>query len=672
MAVFQRRATKGDTIVRYLTKSRFTLAVECPTKLFYTGKEQRYADQKLSDSFLLALAEGGFQVGELAKYYFPGGHDIRSLDHAGALEETNVLLQQERVVIYEAAVAHNNLFVRVDVLVKNGNHLDLIEVKAKSIEGPNPDQFTTKSGTLVSNWRPYLYDVAFQKHVLCRAFPGCRVSGFLMLADKTACCPTDGLNQKFKITTDSAGRKGVTVSGTLSDADLTPPILCQAPVDDQIELIRNNLDSRPPDPLSFQERIDLWAERYAQDEKISPRPGKKCGQCQFKARPEDEAAGLRSGFKECWQEAFAWSEQDFSEPSVLDIWSCRKKDRFIADGLLKMADVTEEDLTVRSDDKPGLSSSERQWLQVEKVRKNDSTSWLDHEHLQAEMASWTFPLHFIDFETTMAAIPFNKGRRPYEAIAFQYSHHLVHEDSRVVHQGQYLNSERGVFPNYDFVRALRNELSQDQGTIFRYSNHENTFLNHIYRQLQEDQADIPDRDELCAFIRTITKSTGNSVEEWEGRRSMVDLWELVKRHYYDPATNGSNSIKQVLPAILNSSTFLQERYGRPIYGAPEGIPSLNFSNRQWIKMEQGRVVDPYRLLPPLFQEIPQDHPFLLSNDPNLKDGGAAMTAYARMQFEEMSDYERAELHQALLNYCELDTLAMVMIYEGWREMVAEH
>ncbi|GAB6153615.1 hypothetical protein JCM17380_23650 [Desulfosporosinus burensis] len=50
-------------------------------------------------------------------------------------------------------------------------------------------------------------------------------------------------------------------------------------------------------------------------------------------------------------------------------------------------------------------------------------------------------------------------------------------------------------------------------------------------------------------------------------------------------------------------------------------------------------------------------------------GGAALTAYARMQFEEMSKYERTEIEKALLKYCELDTLAMVMIYEGWKDLI---
>lgn len=54
---------------RYLTKSRFKLGMECPTKLFYTSKSDIYSNENLEDTFLAALAEGGFQVGELAKAY---------------------------------------------------------------------------------------------------------------------------------------------------------------------------------------------------------------------------------------------------------------------------------------------------------------------------------------------------------------------------------------------------------------------------------------------------------------------------------------------------------------------------------------------------------------------------------------------------------------------------
>ncbi len=40
---------------RFLTKSRFKQALECPNKLFYTKKEE-YANSKLEDPFLEALA----------------------------------------------------------------------------------------------------------------------------------------------------------------------------------------------------------------------------------------------------------------------------------------------------------------------------------------------------------------------------------------------------------------------------------------------------------------------------------------------------------------------------------------------------------------------------------------------------------------------------------------
>ena len=99
--------------MRYLTKSRYKLGMECPRKLYYHGKKD-YVNQSLDDPFLEALAQGGFQVGELAKFYYPGGHEVISLEEDQALEDTNKLLEKDNAVIYEAAIKHNNLFTRVD------------------------------------------------------------------------------------------------------------------------------------------------------------------------------------------------------------------------------------------------------------------------------------------------------------------------------------------------------------------------------------------------------------------------------------------------------------------------------------------------------------------------------------------------------------------------------
>lgn len=659
---------------RYLTKSRFKLATECPTKLYYTGKSG-YANQKNDDDFLLALAEGGLQVGELAKCYFPGGHDIKSLDYDEAVEKTNKLLTLDQVTIYEAAIATDKLFIRADILVKDGNRLSLYEVKAKSFEPTEENPFITKRDKEIKpEWKPYLYDVAFQKFVTRRALHQYKVSAYLMLVDKSAKCPTDGLNQKFQLVKDSDERVSVSVSETLMEADLTPRILSEVNVDEECDEIYSGTYDGGEQSLNFEQWVDWLANRYASDTRISTPISKACSSCEFKSTEDDEPDGLQSGYKECWKEQLGWNDEDFKCPTVLDVWrlSAAKKDNLIQKRLIKMSHLSEADINPQPDNKPGLSQSERQWLQVKKFKCGDNSVCLDRKNLQREMDSWVFPLHFIDFETASLALPLNAGRRPYEQIAFQFSHHIVREGNTVEHCGEYLNRKRGTFPNYEFVRSLKAQLEKDKGTIFRYGAHENTCLNNIRHQLQADQRNIKDREELCRFIESITKAPTKSKGKCSNDRNMVDMLEIVKRYYYDPATKGSNSIKDVLPAILNNSTFLQKKYSKPIYGAQGGIPSNNFKDKKWIKCEDGRVVDPYKRLPPMFKDVPEsDMRNLISSNKELREGGAAMTAYARMQSEEMSDSERKEIQRALLRYCELDTLAMVMIYEGWKDLLQQ-
>ena len=129
---------------RALSKSRFKSSLECPTKLFYSGKKKEYANQMAENDFMMALAEGGFQVGELAKYYHPCctkigycGHNIKALNYYESLEETEKFIHNENVILYEPAVAFENFFIRIDVLVKKGMDVELIEVKAKSFDSKN-------------------------------------------------------------------------------------------------------------------------------------------------------------------------------------------------------------------------------------------------------------------------------------------------------------------------------------------------------------------------------------------------------------------------------------------------------------------------------------------------------------------------------------------------------
>lgn len=52
-----------------------------------------------------------------------------------------------------------NLFIRADLLIKDGDRLDVYEVKAKSYDSTT-DSLTNTKG-IVAKWKPYVYDVAF-------------------------------------------------------------------------------------------------------------------------------------------------------------------------------------------------------------------------------------------------------------------------------------------------------------------------------------------------------------------------------------------------------------------------------------------------------------------------------------------------------------------------------
>ncbi|MDP8203751.1 MAG: DUF2779 domain-containing protein, partial [Candidatus Tenebribacter mawsonii] len=566
------------------------------------------------------------------------------------------------------AIKYHNLFIRADVLVKTGNFIKLIEVKAKSYS-EDDGEFLNKAGTnIATKWKPYVYDTAFQKYVITEAFPRWTVKSYLMLADKTATASVDGLNQKFVLEKDKS-RTSVRINGNVSEDALGRKILIQVSTDNVVDKIWSGEDDYLSHDKSFAEWIQYFADKYEKDEKIiTTIAAKKCQGCEFKANKKHEANGLKSGYKECWKNTLHWDDIYFEKSNIFEIWNFRRKQQLMDDGKYFIEDINKDDIGIKLSKELGLSTTERQWLQIEKIKNNDDSIYFDKVGFKAEMTAWEWPLHFIDFETSAVAIPFNKGREPYEGIAFQFSHHIMNQDGSIEHKGEYINHEKGKFPNFDFIRALKKELENDKGTIFRYAAHENTFLNIIYDQLYASNE--TDKDSLCEWIKTITKSRKDSVEKWEGERNMVDMLELVKKYYYNPLMKGSNSIKAVLPAVMNSSKFLREKYSKPIYGAKEGINSLNFSDWKWIELnDEGGLVSPYKLLPPLFADIDPEEMENFMTDSNLADGGAAMTAYAKIQFTDMSEQERNQVINGLLKYCELDTFAMVMIMEEWMALV---
>jgi hypothetical protein len=646
---------------RYLTKSRFILGNSCPTKLFYTNKPQ-YANANQDDEFLRSLAEGGMVVGELAKQYFQNGHTVRSLDYTEAINETNELLLRESVVIFEAAVAFGNLFCRIDVLVKKGNELQLFEVKAKSIDGNEDDPFRSSKGGIRSEWRDYLLDIAFQRYVLRQARPDFDVTSWLMCVDKSQACTVNGLHQLFQVQRNES-RTSCTFLGDNEDGVCTA-ILKKRKVDEYIdELCRDTFEDR-----DFATYVHWLADSYENDTKIRAKIGTHCKSCEFRCTPEQRDQGYQDGFRECWKQVLDWSDADFERPTVFDLYDFRSAKDLIAKGRIALEDLTENDFDIDTDNKPGLHPKEMQFVRWTCLKNGVSEAFIDTAGLQQVMNNWRFPLHFIDFETAAPSVPLHRGLRPYQSLAFQFSHHTLHEDGSICHVGEYLNLTPGAFPNFDFLRNLMASLSGDDGTIFRYAAHENTIVNHIVEQLDSFGNQEPDYQELRDFACSISRPTeARRNTRPAGDRDMVDLRELVARHYYHPRMKGSQSIKYVLPAVLTGSNFLRQKYSLPTYGYDvDPRSSRNFSKQAWIQFDGDTVIDPYKLLPNVFEDIDKDMWDDLWTDDEIRGGGAAMAAYLRLQHNNLPQDYRDKIGKGLLRYCELDTLAMVMIVEAWR------
>ena len=626
--------------MKYLTKTLFKKGLECPLKLTVN-----YKSSEEKNEFLSALADGGFQAEELSRLHYRPGYLIDDRDYANSLKNTNDLLKKPDSIIYEAAFLHENLFVRTDILVKTGNVIKVIEVKAKSFDSTMNNVFINNSGRIRPEWRLYLFDLAFQKYVVQKSYPEYSIQSYLMLADKSKRASIDGLNQLFQITKNPNSRTGIDVK-VESIEDIGDPIMEPRNLSGLINDIISK-DIHKIHGLSFKSLVENFTELYTNQKEINWKDynGHVC--------------------RECWMEQFNIGDEDKLRPNIYELWQFRNQKTLFKSNIFFLDQLQKSDFDEPLD--THLSIKNRQLLQIEK-RVNESLNkpvdfYLDVDNLRDEMLEWKFPLHFIDFETCTSALPFTKGRHPYEQIAFQYSHHIIYSDGKIEHKSEYINAEPGKFPNYDFVRSLKKDLEFDNGSVFKYATHENSILNAIYDQLID--SDETDKNELMDFIQSVTNKKENNKLIWRGERDMIDMCDLVKKYFYDSYMKGSNSIKVVLPAVIKICEFVNKKYSKKI--GEINTTSLNFSNDHvWI---QDGNLDPYSSLPiPDFSTITKP----VGDINKLNNGGDALTAYAKIQYLEMSAQERKIIKESLLKYCELDTLAMVMIYEFFASELKIH
>jgi hypothetical protein len=604
----------------YLSKSDFKVAQTCATKLYY--KKNKYPSLKDENEYLALLADGGFMIGKLALVLYPEGIEIGEGrgNQKEAIEQTERLLSaHENITLFEPAIWVNNQLIRIDILEKKGNHFNLIEVKSKSYNSEDLAESRGKHDKIPywmkADFRPYLEDVAFQKKVLQEKYPQATVSAYLLMPDKSKTNTHENLIHWFRLN-KSGDNTLVEFTGTeenaaqLRDSNFMG-LEC---VDTEIERIKEEIQSASK----------RYIDSLAASEKIITQVSYACRDCEYRVDQQ------KSGFKECWGKLAE------PRPHILELGqlgNVNKKDNTINDlisrGKTSLSDVPVE--AVLRESKPFYN--DRPFFQL--VCKEEFIL----EGFEEAIANIQYPLHFIDFETCQMAVPFHAGMRPFQNVIFQWSCHTFHEDGRLEHK-EWLNTQ-DVYPNFEFATTLKACLGQT-GTVMTWSAYENTQLKSILLTIEEsEEFDEALRNWLANII----------VEKNSENNRILDMHKLAGQYYFHPLMGGRTSIKVVLPSVLKSTN--------------------SASIKQWLKEEnllaetEHGMTDPYKLLEDRIIGDTRDQIV------TVKNGGDAMAAYRDMMYGISKDnlIAKQAYNEALKQYCKLDTLAMVIIWQHWQNLI---
>jgi hypothetical protein len=592
-----------------LTKSDFKIARTCPTKLYY--KKLRYPSLNDDNPYLEFLADGGYMVEKMAKLLFPDGRELKDWENSEqAFKETSLALETGDGTLFEATVLHKTLLARIDILCRESDTLKLIEVKSSSIDsdtdGSNP--FRGKKGGISSEWLPYLEDVTFQTIVLRRAFPQFKVVPFLCVVDKAKSATANVTFDKFRLRRADDWRTSVDYLGDVEKLR-KEHVLVIVDVSGEVEELKAE--------------VEIAADKFAATlqsnpiGKIAPEIGKKCKSCEYRLPRE---ITVKNGFRECW------GTLADPEPHALDLYRVdlvggKNRDavaELAAKGLARLADMPLELLS-------GVSAV-RQHLQLECTAAG-------REHvdpgLKNLLSSHPYPLQFIDFEGSRLAIPYHEGMHPYEQASFQWSCHTIRAPGAEIEHSEWLNTD-DAFPNFEFARTLKNRIG-NEGTVYIWSHYEVAILREIREQMAKYGKEEPD---LAKWLDAMIA---------DGNPRIVDLCALAKDHYFHPAMKGSLSIKYVLPAVWKTDANVRSN------------PLLQGYVRS---DEQGNLLNPYATLPSL----------PIGNEEEVvKEGTGAMRVYQEMMFgrARLDASVRENYRKLLLQYCKLDTAAMVAIWMHW-------
>ncbi len=247
----------------------------------------------------------------------------------------------------------------------------------------------------------------------------------------------------------------------------------------------------------------------------------------FKAIKSDTVPEVSIGKKcfvprECQFLNHCWGQLEMPTPNVFDLpalnnkkWSEAKWDLYER-GHIGLTNLDEKDKTEI------LNTQQNKALEAIICNKR----FVDSAKIQNELASWKWPLIFLDFETINPAVPRYQETWPFMQVTFQFSLHVLSTREEQPQHFDFLAEDLN-----DPREALAKKLIKVcplNGTIVAY------FAKFESERLKELADHLPEYADKLNQIR----------------ERLVDPLPLLRESVYDPKFGDSFSIKSVGPALL--------------------------------------------------------------------------------------------------------------------------
>ncbi len=605
----------------------FQQSVACPLKLFYYAKQQK---QRF----------GGLPFRHRNKLHLRDAVSLRfanrkftSDDTETAIRETAEWLKEENVAVCGAVLKSGSLITRIPILVKEGDLLTIVQIHGKLRKRSQSSEIASvpksRSTTI------YLLKAAYRSEVVHRVYPEAEIAVRFFFPDKTYRCGTGKLYTAMMSVRNSPPQEELAEEcrRLFTAVDATAGTLIVR------KNMPENVSHRSFHGLSVKAICDKLTDAgLSEGNVLDVRIHRECKYCDFRKNSDNESEG-------CWNRFFFDEELVYPDRHVFELIG-HGNDQHATQGhhfqeQVPFIDQFNSFEIIKKSGLNTISIYQRRLLQLIGSR-NDRLPGLWMKPGIQKIKDLNYPLHFLDFEASTAALPLDRGFGPYHPVVFQFSCHTLYRDGSVFHTGWLDESDGNENPHVQFVKKLADVNRIFEGTLIQYSQFEYRALRGLLSEFQRNSMLYEHEiDTIKALLHAASNGGGDR---------LADLSGIIANYYYNHRLRGGLGLKQVLKSIL---TYMKQDEGRIELKVDVHDLSVNL------------------LEPPSGKLNPDPYGLIGTKEMNIDEGSLAMDAWISMKSGLLKQDETNTVPLLLKRYCSLDSLALLIIFRHLMEFVPE-